>query len=689
MYWASVPVADGFGSLLADRIDGFYQAAETSGHIDLLRRAYNMYHGLDPVGRTHAASRSALGGDAGELIQLQINDFRNLCTHILNMITQSRPAWDPRATNTDSDSLRECQFASNLLDFYMRQHQLENRLKDAQEYQGYQGEGWVRVVWDATAGKPYAMAEDGSGPVNEGDVDCLALGALDVVRDYHRELGDHDWYAVRVPHNKWDLIAKFPEYASEIGAASHEMPDQKRHLQMQSPRFTNQQGDPDLVYVYEFYHSRTPAMLEGRVAWFVSSDAILLDGPLPYEEPPVYWTASSKFRGTPWGYTHMWDVMGLQTAFNSLMSTVQTNYEAHGVQHIVSSDNAELNINDVMRGLAWWKIPPGAEPPRGINLTAMPPGIDGIAQMYRGIMESISGVNSVVRGDPQANLKSGSALALVQAQAVQFVNGSAQSYTMLLEKVGTGLLRIFKRYANTERIAYVAGKTQRYAVRKWSSADLTNVDNVVVDSGNPIGNTLSGKLELANNFTDRGWIQNPVQYYQVLQTGKLEQWYEADVSTALMIKAENEKLMDGPPLIPGPPDPITGMPTIEVQGVTVLYGDHPVSHIKEHLALLDNPEVRGDPVKVAAITAHVDNHLRVWVTTSPVILQLLGYPMPPAGPGVPLPEQPVQMPPQPPPQASGGNPMAPTEPEQPNLPNMPVNPATGERAPSVPGATVQ
>ena len=53
-------------------------------------------------------------------------------------------------------------------------------------------------------------------------------------------------------------------------------------------------------------------------------------------------------------------------------------------------------------------------------------------------METLSGVNSVARGNPEASLQSGTALAMVQSQALQFMSGLQQSYIQLIEDVGTG-----------------------------------------------------------------------------------------------------------------------------------------------------------------------------------------------------------------------------------------------------------
>jgi hypothetical protein len=128
-------------------------------------------------------------------------------------------------------------------------------------------------------------------------------------------------------------------------------------------------------------------------------------------------------------------------------------------------------------------------------------------------METISGVNSVARGDPGNNLHSGAALALVQAQAVQFASSLQQSYVRLVENVGTSLIKILQRYAKEPRIAAIAGKANKANMREFSSEDLTGINRVIVEIANPLSKTTAGRLEIANQLLQMQMIKNPDQYF--------------------------------------------------------------------------------------------------------------------------------------------------------------------------------
>ncbi len=68
---------------------------------------------------------------------------------------------------------------------------------------------------------------------------------------------------------------------------------------------------------------------------------------------------------------------------------------------------------------------------------------DFIAMLEK-TMETISGVNAVARGNPDPNLRSGNALALIQSMTLQFMSGLQQSYVAMIEDVGTGIIDILK-----------------------------------------------------------------------------------------------------------------------------------------------------------------------------------------------------------------------------------------------------
>ena len=111
-------------------------------------------------------------------------------------------------------------------------------------------------------------------------------------------------------------------------------------------------------------------------------------------------------------------------------------------------------------------------------------------------METLSGVNSVARGNPQDSLRSGTSLALVQSQAVQFMSGLQQQYVRLVEDVGTGLINILKEYAKTNRVAQIVGKSNKAYIKEFTGQDLKSINRIVVDFSNPMSKCLEKGTEV-------------------------------------------------------------------------------------------------------------------------------------------------------------------------------------------------
>ena len=115
----------------------------------------------------------------------------------------------------------------------------------------------------------------------------------------------------------------------------------------------------------------------------------------------------------------------------------------------------------------------------------------------------------MVRGDPPESLKSGSALALVQAQAITFSSGLQQSYAHLVEDVYTDMLNILKKFAKNEKIIQIVGKYNRSMMQSFTGTDIDQINRVVVQVGSPLEQTVPGRMQIAQDLIQSGLITKP------------------------------------------------------------------------------------------------------------------------------------------------------------------------------------
>lgn len=596
-------------SVLLTKANSWFRNLDTNGYLDKIREMWAAYHGAYYTS-VQGAHKITFSGEQGELANLPVNHFRNIAQNILVMITATRPTMEARAVNTDYKSLVQTKLANGLLDYYMREKRLERYLKTAVEYAIVLGSGYIKMEWNATGGEIYDripnedadLSETGFDegfPVYEGDVQFTNLSPFDVVVDNTKENQDHDWVLCRSYKNKYDLAAKYPELKEKILA----IPNKDEQSYRQFDYLGMYQTDD--ICVYEFFHKRTEAMPEGRYLLFLDYDLTLMDTPMPYDNLPIYRISPGDILGTPFGYTPMFDLLPIQDAVNSLFSTILSNQAAFGVQNIMMPRGTDITPSNLLGGLNLIEYNATIGKPEPLNLTNTPAEVFSFLQQLIKEMETISGVNSVARGNPPDNLKSGNALALVQSMALQYMSGLQQSYVQLIEDVGTGLIKMLQRFASVPRIAMIVGKSNRTEMREFTGDDISQINRVIVDVGNPLARTTAGRVEMAEQLLQMNIIKTPEQYLQVINTGKLESMTEDTQSELLLIKSENESLVEG-------------------QLVLAVATDQHSLHIKEHKCVLADPDLRKDPSLVQRTLDHIQEHINLLRGTDPQLLAMMG-----------------------------------------------------------------
>jgi hypothetical protein len=161
LYWAAQD-PDQLTSTLTDIVKGYYDRLTRYGLHYLWRRAYFTYYGIDfNIGQNHGTSSITFGGAQGELSFLKVNHYRSLMQNILNMTTSQLPRWEPRAVNSDVQSAEQTAVARGVLDYEMRDGNLDMIFRDVVERALIYGEGFCWVNWDLNGGEE-VRREDGS-----------------------------------------------------------------------------------------------------------------------------------------------------------------------------------------------------------------------------------------------------------------------------------------------------------------------------------------------------------------------------------------------------------------------------------------------------------------------------------------------------------------------------------------------
>lgn len=645
-------------SYLDDKSQSWYKSMYQNRYLDKMLTSWSYYYG-NFYTENHQIT---FGGESGELVNLPVNHYRNIAQHILNMITGSRPAYQCQSVNNDRKSMIQTELGNNILAYYMKEKRLERKYRKAAEYAIVMGSGYVLQEWNSTKGgstgklpiKPEKIASydeegrplDDKGflltptPIYRGDVEAKTLSPLEVFYDQSKSDPElNDWYLVRTFVNKFDLIAKYPELKDKILSVSASERGQKR--------ITVAPYDTEVdIPVYQLFHRVTEALPDGRYLFYINDDIVLDDMALPYPELPIQRISPADVLGSSMGYTSMFDLIPLQTAINSVYSTVLTNHHAFGVQNVINPMGNNVSSTQVSGGMNWIDYDAEVGKPEALQLTKSTTESYTLMGNIEKVMETISGVNSVARGNPEASLKSGTALALVQAQALQFMNGFQQTYIQLLEDCGTFLINLLKEFADERRTIAIAGITNQAKMKEFNNNDIDTINRVSVNVGNPLLASTAGRWQVAENLIQMGLITTPEKVLELLNTGNLSVLTKGTTDQLDVIRAENEALLIGQPII-------------------ALAIDAHAMHIREHRDVLSDPTYRFDQELVERTLNHIMEHINLLRGTDPALLQTIGeQPMGPAAGSPPNMEQ--GQPPQ------GGMSQTMEEPPQGEVPGIPA-----------------
>ena len=643
------------------------------------QRNYSNYYGASTA--TPASSNKiSTAGNSGEYTTMKVNDFRSLITRLVTLITQGRPALKCKASNTDVQSRTDTIIGDTLLEYALSGEHAETDLKRQVELALLYDEAELLQLWNADLGDDQMVDPDTNEVIRAGDVEEFVFAPCDVVRDVNLRTSNDWWKIYRIQKNRYDLIAQFPAFKDEIlAAASYEnyLPG------IYTFAVPNPTSNHDLVDVFLLMHRKCPAIPQGRLLMYLGDEGVI-DGPLPYDTVTWSRVTPAEQDQTCFGYTQGNDLLSLEEGKDALWSIILSNEVTFGGQNIAAKKGSGITWSQLGEGFNLFELEDPKNDIVPLQLAKTAPEVFNFLKLLDQKETELSGLNDTVKGNPQENVQSGSAMALMQAQAIQFVSGLQESYVQGMETWGNIRIQIYQRYADAKRVGDIAGKANAAYMKSfmWNKDDIKSVKRVTVEVVSALSKTYAGKLTMAQDLLKSGRITRPDEYFTVIETGRLEPLYHDEICRLIMIASENESLQEGKPVI-------------------ALIGDLHQDHVAAHFSLLNDPDTRiNNHALRDRVLAHILEHKNLAQQLDPVTAWLTKNPMPPQPPpmlappngGNPPPRQSIASrmkgPPRPPggvvnPNGPGGGgpPGAP-----PGMPNMPKVAGTNQRAPG-PGET--
>jgi hypothetical protein len=743
-YWPTVEASD-LGTQIHARYVEYLAELERRGMIELWQQVQDVYDGYDS-GTGSFSKWVTESGEQGEFLNLHVNEFASLVRHQLILTTSEKLEFEAIAGNDSPEAEAQASIGKQAIRSYQRQpHNVEALLVKQAERMLLFGAGYMTQLWDAHVGADVAVEEApvygddgkplmqeasdagaldpnapmppsgqqespagddiesaialaGPQPVTEekirksGDLVHRVYAPIDVARDLGvRGHEDVRWYIIRERVNKYELAARFPEHAPYITERPAFDVDETSKYERKST--AQSKAKTDEIHVLRLFHAKTDAVPQGIEALCCGTRVLGPIMPLVYARMPVHTMVPQEVMDTSIPRAMNWDLLGPQAAYNAAVSNGITSSDAGSVPKWAIERKSNVNVETLgpnMRA-AYYDANPQA-PNSGMPTLLQTPSLNDshLKQIdaFRQILQILSGVNAVVRG--QSEGKSGADNALISAQAVQYLSGYARAFQDGARSWGLGTIETLQRFARDERLLRMFGEDESWSVSYFTSDDLSDITDVDVDLGDAAMRTIAQKRAVASELLERFPQQiTPEQYLAFIANGRLEPLYKAQRNQVRLIRAENAKLAKG-------------------EAQPVIKTDCHEDHIKEHLAVLSTPAIRADDGIVRVILAHVAEHNFMWTMlaqTEPSLLAATGQRPPPPppmmmgppgmAPGGPPPPGGAPPPGGPPDaQPGGGGPRAKVGGREEMggvpLPQAPKNAATGEPAPMpAPGGGMQ
>lgn len=672
-YWAAEPPEE-CAKAVVDKINTFRDNLKKSQLWPRYIRSFRNWHGL---GDQHSGEVSTLSrrGNRGQRASVRTSTAAIDARHQLGLIAPVIPALDAIPINTAYKTLAQVPESKRFFDYFVERRGLGRIFYKTAEYCLQFGIAWCVTDWDVFGGPLLEQGNQQTGqpllgpdgqpikPRHQGELKFRAHNPLDNVIDFHQD-GHHDWFISRDKVNRWKLIEDYPALKAELLNADSVLQDDE--WSSSNFRFDSLSKDrylTDLIPIWTLHHRRASPLPNGRLFRIVNDKCWLFDGPYPYDELTIAEMNAGKIWNTAMGDSTYHHALGVQAGLDRVLSAMATNALALGHQFVnIPDENFELKelsdgVSAIVRGTL-----PGSGPPSGVSLLGPQNEHIQVIEVMEKYIHAATAINSVIRGDPDTNIKSGSYAGLLVQQAAQFNSPMQYSFSHeLVEPTGNFMLDILKKFADQPILGEIAGPSGQWRMRVWSQEDYQGIHRLVVRQGDPSEQTPAFRKAKADTLLENKLIESAEQYDAMVEGNTTELATEDKDAEELLMLLENETmqaLAEGKPLepymvaVPLPPElqpkgpdglplpPQIGpdglpMPPMLVPPVLLTHND--VLHVRKHATFANSPAASGNPKLVQINGAHIQWHLFNAQTKPPELAMMLGQPVlpPPVDPNAP------------------------------------------------------
>ena len=394
---------------------------------------------------------------------------------------------------------------------------------------------------------PFEMYPDNS----HGDFDDTR--SVIHCRAYHVD-DIFDWWGQQVEEEKVDVIT-LQNSNSGMGGLGYGVG---------SFRYTSQ-GLKKHALLKEYYELPSKRYPFGRMI-VVAGDKTLYAGVLPYnvgedDEPsfPFVRAVSIPVVGSFWGKSIIERCIPIQRRYNALRNrkaeylnlvTIGQWYAPDGVLE----DESVLN-NEPGNIIRYRNLGNGVKP-EPVVFPSLPQSFENEMETLMQEFTAVSGVSELSRfSEAPSGVKSGVALSIAGEQDDTRIGLTANQLEISSVELGKKWLRLYRQFAQEDRVIRYVGKSSDIDVLYWNASDLKS-DDVIVDNSSALAETPAQRRQMVFDLMGTGIFNRPEtnpfsaegvrKILEMLEFGHWESGVSEDESLQeSKAKRENREMLDG------------------------------------------------------------------------------------------------------------------------------------------------
>lgn len=577
-------------------------------------------------------------GEQEELIRMKVPLARTRIRQFVSYMAKKKLSFEAVTDITDSDPIQTARLAKSICDTVTKKQRLQEKSETIAEKMLIEGMCFASSLWRDDKGLILTgPVEQGEPLAYEGDVSIDIHDVDDVFWDWTCQSWDEvPWCVLRVPTQRWDLVAQFPEMESEILDLPDYLDNQQLSNYASSRDPYRMSLDPLIqhskVSVYHFFYKPSSALPYGRYTIFGEGGVIFYDSPEVnvYQGLPVTPFFMDQIEGTTLGYPLFSNMLPAQELLDATFSSIATNTQSFSTPIIMVPKGSDISVSD-LQSMNLVQYSPmsavdGGGKPENLQLTQTPPELFRLIDILSGEITDASMINDTLRGNPDPNVSSGVMAATLSANALEFINVASQRLYLGLEFLMNQSLNLYKIFASVERLVEITGKSNASYVRTFKGEDLVSLKQIRIQETNPLLSTTAGRLSISDGLLQMMQSNRPdlvQKYLMILEGAPASELYETEVSEQTAVQMEIDAILEGQQVTP------------------IITDNHPL-YIQAYKKLLYNPIVRSQSDLLPIVLNLIDQRLQLEQQLDPTLKAILrNQPVPEPAPTAPPPGEAV------------------------------------------------